>query len=521
MLPKLLLSLGCLALTLAKPVESGHSWDSLSITTKGRYLSKRVDGSPFFWQADTAWEIFHRLNKTDVDLYLSDRAEKGFNIIQAVAVAELNGTTHSNYYNQLPLVNQDPTQPIEEYFEYVDYVIDRAADYGILVALVPTWGRYVNCGWRGEPKLFNVENAKEFGRFISNRYPGLPKIIGGDSNGDWACDLPDIQEEYEDNYESNPDQDPYSMLPEIEDTRDVWSSMVDGMKEGEEDLFVIYHPTNTYLNVTGLPLAYGSNYLNGTHEVSMNAVQSGHSVPGINPPNEAIVGWNSVRNYEFIEDMRRAFDGSVIDLENHYEGARLAFEADQRYWTASEVRHGLYNGFFAGSAGITYGAHSIWQFYDPIYNLDQARLYIEPQNNLDPNDSWRNGLHFEAAGQVVYLQNLFKDLKPEVFFSMEPDRSFIQSIDGDEDVLAYAENRRVGALKSDKLYWVYTGFGDAFKVNLSNETGIVSTKWYDTRTGQSQDENSYELDDNNKVMAFYPPTSGTIDNDWVLAIEIQ
>lgn len=130
MLPKLLLSLGCLALTLAKPVESGHSWDSLSITTKGRYLSKRVDGSPFFWQADTAWEIFHRLNKTDVDLYLSDRAEKGFNIIQAVAVAELNGTTHSNYYNQLPLVNQDPTQPIEEYFEYVDYVIDRAADYG-------------------------------------------------------------------------------------------------------------------------------------------------------------------------------------------------------------------------------------------------------------------------------------------------------------------------------------------------------------------------------------------------------
>lgn len=134
MLSKLVLSLGCLALTLAKPVEREHSWDDLSITTNGRYLSKRTDGSPFFWQADTAWEIFHRLNKTDVDLYLSDRAAKGFNVIQAVAVAELNGTTHPSYYNQLPLVNQDPKQPIEEYFQYVDYVIDKAADYGKYIA---------------------------------------------------------------------------------------------------------------------------------------------------------------------------------------------------------------------------------------------------------------------------------------------------------------------------------------------------------------------------------------------------
>lgn len=124
------------ASSIAKPLLSTKKWSDLSISPNGRYLS-RLDGTPFFWQADTAWELAARLNASDVDAYLRDRSSKGFNVVQVVAVAELNGTTHPNYYGDLPLESEDPTRPVEAYFQYLDWVVERAADYG-------EWGVFKN-----------------------------------------------------------------------------------------------------------------------------------------------------------------------------------------------------------------------------------------------------------------------------------------------------------------------------------------------------------------------------------------
>ena len=49
------------------------------------------DGTPFFYLGDTAWELFHRLTFDEAEHYLRDRAAKGFTVIQAVALAELDG----------------------------------------------------------------------------------------------------------------------------------------------------------------------------------------------------------------------------------------------------------------------------------------------------------------------------------------------------------------------------------------------------------------------------------------------
>lgn len=45
-------------------------------------------GDPFFWQADTAWLLFHRLTIDEAKTYLDDRASKGFNMILAVALSQ-------------------------------------------------------------------------------------------------------------------------------------------------------------------------------------------------------------------------------------------------------------------------------------------------------------------------------------------------------------------------------------------------------------------------------------------------
>src|SRR5688500_10157743 len=100
----------------------------LKVSDNKRFLV-REDGSPFFYLGDTAWELFHRLNREEADRYLDDRARKGFTVIQAVALAELDGLNDPNAYGHKPLINNDPAKPDvkdEDYWDHVDYVVNKA-----------------------------------------------------------------------------------------------------------------------------------------------------------------------------------------------------------------------------------------------------------------------------------------------------------------------------------------------------------------------------------------------------------
>ena len=87
----------------------------LKVSDNRRFLVT-ADGAPFFYLGDTAWELFHRLNREDATLYLENRATKGFNVIQAAVLAELEGLTTPNPYGALPLHALDPERPNETYF---------------------------------------------------------------------------------------------------------------------------------------------------------------------------------------------------------------------------------------------------------------------------------------------------------------------------------------------------------------------------------------------------------------------
>ena len=104
-------------------------------------------GEPFFWLGDTAWELFHRLNREEARLYFADRAARRFTVIQAVILAELAGLTDPNAYGDLPLVDGDPARPVEAYFRRVDEYVQMAVDHGLYVGLLPTWGDKVYPAW--------------------------------------------------------------------------------------------------------------------------------------------------------------------------------------------------------------------------------------------------------------------------------------------------------------------------------------------------------------------------------------
>ena len=116
--------LGCLTLsTFAQSDVQKHGM--VKVSSDGRYL-QHEDGKPFFWLGDTGWELFHRLTKEEIANYLHNRHQKGFNLIQAVVLAEFDGLIKPNRYGVVPFQNLNPDQPNEAYFELVDWTIKKA-----------------------------------------------------------------------------------------------------------------------------------------------------------------------------------------------------------------------------------------------------------------------------------------------------------------------------------------------------------------------------------------------------------
>ena len=52
-----------------------------SVSAYGHYILR--DGKDIFWLGYTGWELFHRLDRKEADLYLETRKRQGFIVIQA------------------------------------------------------------------------------------------------------------------------------------------------------------------------------------------------------------------------------------------------------------------------------------------------------------------------------------------------------------------------------------------------------------------------------------------------------
>src|ERR1017187_3709630 len=101
----------------------------LRISENGRFFVKE-GGAPFLYLGDTEWTLL-QCTPEDVDTYLKDRAAKKFTVIQ-ISVAGFDAV------NKM-FVDGDSTRPNEDYFKYLDFVVQKAESMGLYVALVPMW----------------------------------------------------------------------------------------------------------------------------------------------------------------------------------------------------------------------------------------------------------------------------------------------------------------------------------------------------------------------------------------------
>ena len=154
----------------------------IRVSDDGRHFADH-GGRPFFWLGDTAWPLFAQYTKEQAEAYFDNRSRKGFTVIQGVLAWGLgsgfeNKAPLANANGDRPWLNDDPRTPNDAYFRQVDGLVDAANRQGLVLAMLPTWGYYVN----DEPVL-DAKNARAYGRWLGARYKNAPNVIwvnGGD-----------------------------------------------------------------------------------------------------------------------------------------------------------------------------------------------------------------------------------------------------------------------------------------------------------------------------------------------------
>jgi hypothetical protein len=328
----------------------------LRVSGDGRHIV-RQDGSAFFWLGDTAWVLFHRSTREEVDLYLADRAAKGFNVIQAMVLAEPEGLTAPNSYGEFALIDNDPTRPNDRYFAHIDYVVNRAAALGIYIAMLPTWGDKWNHSRGTGPEVFTPENALVYGRFIGERYRDQPIIwvLGGDRTVD--------------------SERHFAIL----------RNMAEGIRERDGGGHLMtFHPTGG---------ASSSHQMNDETWLDFHMLQSGHNSATL--PNYRMV----------LADWKREPVRPVLDAEPCYEDSPIAFRAANGWFSEFESRRAGYWAMLSGACGHTYGHHSIWQMYLPGRKVYGGHAIRTP---------WPQALDYPGAFQAGYMKRLLESRRWEL-----------------------------------------------------------------------------------------------------------
>ncbi|MFW6309291.1 MAG: glycoside hydrolase family 140 protein [bacterium] len=432
-------------------------WDNgkIIVSDNKRFLQFE-NGRPFFWLGDTAWLLFMRLNRMEVEKYLENRAENGYNVIQAMVI---HGIPETNVYGNNAFKNKDFTKPVTEggiysYWNNIDYVINKARNKGLYMALVPVWGSVVKSGF------LNEKEALVYGEWLANRYKDYPNIfwlIGGDIKGDTR--------------------------PEV------WKTLGKTIKKNAPHHLMTFHPFGR---------RQSSMWFHNQDWLYFNMFQSGHRrYDQIKEEPEEI--WKGEDNWRYVEeDLAKEPPKPTLDGEPSYEGIPQGLhDPDEPFWQAEDCRRYAYWSVMAGACGHTYGHGSIMQMHKPTMG----------EGGYGVKDFWYDAIYAPGGQQMKYLKKL---ILSRPYFERIFDQSLIAGDEGER-------YERVIACRGQDYLLAYSYTGRTFSLNMEKISGDrVKTWWYNPRNGTNIYIGEYT---NTGIQKFNPPGQQRDGNDWILVVD--
>ena len=403
----------------------------LKVSENKRFLMT-ADGAPFFWLGDTGWLLFNKLKREEADTYLEDRRAKGFNVIQVMV---LHTVPSVNIYGDSSILNADVSKPDTtkgnlytdakqyDFWDHADYIIDKAAEKGLYMALVPVWGTNVKDG------KVTVQQAKMYAEFLAKRYKDRKNIIwlnGGDINGS--------------------------------DSIAVWNVIGTTLRANDPNHLITFHPRGRTAS---------SDWFHASPWLDFNMVQSGHRRYDQDTTKKEKRHFGE-DNWKFMDaDYKLNPVKPTIDGEPSYEGIPQGLhDTLQPRWTDKDVRRYGYWSVFSGAFGYTYGQNSVMQMHGP---QDKKSAY-------GSHEMWNDAINSPGSKQMVYLKDL---MLSRSYFDRVPDQSIIAGENG-------SKYDRLLATRGKDYVMVYTYNGRNMTINMNKIPGDeVKASWYSPRDGKT------------------------------------
>ena len=427
----------------------------LKVSENHRFLTT-ADGKPFFWLGDTGWLLFSKLTREEAEKYLDDRARKGFNVIQVMVLHELKVT---NVYGDSAVIRQNISQPavtsgnsVEnstdyDFWDHMDFIIGKAEEKGIYMALVPVWGSNVKSG------KISRKQADQYSTWLAKRYAEKSNIIwlnGGDLAGS--------------------------------DSTAIWEIIGNNLRKYAPNQLITYHPFGRTQSSTWF---YNAPWLD------FNMVQSGHRRYD---QDDSELGYGE-DNYKYIStDYKLTPAKPTIDGEPSYEGIPQGLhDTTQPRWTNNDLRRYAYWSVFAGAFGFTYGNNAVMQINRPS----------DKKPSYGAKDFWFDAINAPGASEMIHLKNLMLSFP---FFERVPDQSiivnngekynYLAATRGKNYALIYTYNGRNMEINTGKIEgrrmtasWFNPRNGSYTKIGTFKNSGILT---FDP-PGEIQDGNDWVL----------------------------
>lgn len=425
-----------------KPRDHGR----LEVSSDGHMLQHHNDKKGFFWMGDTAWDLSHKLQEGGVDTYLQDRANKHYSVIQIVAMHYYDKTKiefAKDPYGNLPLKNSTLNLN-NAYWNHIDYIINKAEEKGLYIALLPFWGDWFS----------DEDQTSEYATNVANRYchkKNIIWVVGGDIDAT---------------------EDSPQRIRIVNAAANAIRAVESARTDCDKHLMTVH---------VGQDKSSSKGF--GNEEwLDFNMVQSSHCPARYLYPNET--GATGYIKHDYTNEYMR-YDSTlgnkpVIDGEPMYEKIVKCYMNGETTGavTSNEVRRMAYQQLFSGAFGHTYGNVSLSQMYrtddndTPEYKDNNMTRYID-----GVPATWDVALNHSGSKQMQHVADL---MTSRPILGRKPYQDLIVGGEG----IATLRKAKEGKDSQGDYAFIYVDKQSSITVDMELVSkGAVKATWYNPRSG--------------------------------------